>query len=453
MAYYGVSYRGGARNGLGFQRPQPSPDQGGRAPPRRPGRQGAGAGGRRGGGKLADILKDAAEQAAKQWAKDRFARYLWNQFSPWRRAKFTARIAKYLLMDGPPPFDDLIPWREEQPQRFEVVGRPADAFYDCPSVNPPYDAVVADVTTGGSTIPDPWKCLGGQIPKTGDVLPDGAEVSGGSSDYTGAVIIGPGSLWLDGRYRRMTFDLIWRWDWKKGQDGQWLPKGRIRHHAAQKPLYLPSPAPWFTPFPDDAPILQPTPQPRHIPYPKVPGLPDSPWPQGRKTAQPDNRTPPYLPPYADPEAGPGLETDGGGLKPAPPHVFLPPGPGQKEKKGRLRGGPLAAKMIADALGGLMEGADWIDAAWRALPKDKRCKASTPQAKLECLWKNLDHLDMAQFVANALVMEASDRLQGYVGRALAKASRRAGFQPGRGLQTGGAATRYAQQAAADLLKGL
>lgn len=264
-------------------------------------------------------------------------------------------------------------------------------FFDCPAIIPPYTNGVGVATYNTAPpIPAGYRCTPLQVPQT---APNMARRT---------VIVGP----LNPSQTRFDYDVVWVYPpgiTKKVP--QWV--------EAQTPVYVLPPPPYYTADPDAAPIAQPAPFPKPAPYPLIPSRPDSPWPQGYKSAQPSNGNPRPLPPYGDPLAGPAVGTDGGPFRPVPPHVFMPPRKGEKEKKGKA--GPVASAIL-NAVGTPTEAADAIDAVYDAL--GKKCPgAKTPQAKLKCIADNFDTLDVAKAIGNLIANEIEDRAIGTVGKAL------------------------------------
>ena len=104
-------------------------------------------------------------------------------------------------------------------------------------------------------------------------------------------------------------------------------------------------------------------------------------------------------------------------------------------------GTQAMKEIADGFGGIAgEFADGVEAVYNAL--GKKCGSRTPQAKLKCIYDNIDSLDLDKAIKNLAMNAIEDAVIGKIGRGLAKAAREAGFgDPGRGYQAGGAGARY------------
>lgn len=97
----------------------------------------------------------------------------------------------------------------------------------------------------------------------------------------------------------------------------------------------------------------------------------------------------------------------------------PPPPGTREKKVRATTAA-ALGALQSVAHGVTEAIDMVDAVHSALPKSRQAKAqmvggkwynASPQAKLEAIYGNWDHVDMNKAVKNLIVNEVTDRLIG------------------------------------------
>lgn len=395
MSYYGVGYRGGRRGAVGFQAPSPGGPNGPRTP-----------------GTLAP--SPSPSRPRKPFTvKVKFPRKKVRLPSPFRKWMHLDRKLRIIYNEVKRQWPELLPFTPPAQPYWDV--EPGWLYhYDCPVYEPPYPDGTGyksySISQSNPLIPEIYKCLSGQVPA-------------GLKPGHQRIIVGP----LTPAGTRMAYDEIWQYPFTQ-------PPTRLPEWVPPRPAtFVPLPVPYPQVMPDDAPIQQPAPFPIPTFYPMVPSVPDSPWPQGRRTLQPSRDQPGrYVPPYGDPQAGPAVGSDGGDFTPAPPHVNMPPRRGEKEKKGKAT--PLGAALIMGG-GMITESTEAIDAVYQAL--GKKCKgAKTPQAKLQCIAKNWDTLDAGQAIANLIQNEIEDRLIGKFGRALkSQAHIRSPENPHIGWQTG------------------
>lgn len=106
------------------------------------------------------------------------------------------------------------------------------------------------------------------------------------------------------------------------------------------------------------------------------------------------------------------------------HVRQKPGPGVKERKGKMR---TAADLAGDVLGGFSEFGDLVDSFYDALPKQYKAKSYYKGKRIRPSWKkrwnalyqNFDKVDMNEALNNVVKNEVQDQL---IGRASSKANK-------------------------------
>lgn len=353
---------------------------------------------------------------------DHLGRELRKAFNPYRKAKIFYKFSKFYL-------DEI--WQPvEKPKD---AGWEYDEGYSCVSYRrfgPPADECNDGMQVVGRRITSAQKCSTWHY--QAQAIP--------SSSPSNANFFTAGRL-RGGAYGCVRYDheLVIQYPASKP-----TPIAPPRWVLPRPPQFWPS-TPYPQTHPEEAPIGRPG-HPVPTPYPMLPKVPDSPFPQGRKTAQPSGPVPGRVDPVADPGAGPSIEVDPGGIRPGEPHRNAPPGPYDKEKKGKASAGEAAGKAIADKAGQAAEAADAIGAVYDALPErvKQKCKAKTPAQKLKCLYHNAGDIDVAAAAANLAKEKAQDEAFGKAGKALGKASAKNPVwkgSRGRGIQTGGAGRRY------------
>lgn len=454
--FYGVRYRGGGGSGFRDTTGEYTGGGGGRS---RPGNVGAPAAGRPRRNmydglskQLKRDLKKAGEAARRAQREHHFAQQMFKVFNPMRRTKLMLKLIEYTIdRDIPGPLDLFSPHQEEKEGHkeyldFNQTNCHGVCEYPVPAPGGMRYAFYRDLGPCDGEIDQRWVCDPGQLPHgTLEEFPTFTMNGPYGDGYR--LYIGP-SNGLPGALER--FNVTEVWGWKREMDTPpvtiiptFYPE--VEPQPEKQPTYVPAPSPFPYFLPDGLPILQPAPDPVRFPYRVIPYIPrTNPWPQGRVNLEPSTDTwvDPRTPGSTDPGAEPGVETDGGQMVPTGPHQNLPPGRTEKERKRSYSPGQEMLKRLADGLGGTMaEGADYVDAVYDAL--DKKCRgARTPQAKLQCIWKNFDHLNMKKAVENLVWNEVEDRFFGALGKINKKASRRLfPNQRGRGIMTGGAGQRY------------
>ena len=333
MSYYGVAYRPSPQRGGGFQSPtRRSPD---RRPlkPYRPLRTPSPSPGRtpfRFGG-----AKAPAKAFGKRGMANAVARAGWKlPFRAWPGLGWGLLVA------------DLIPWSVFQPET-DIHSILASAGYSqcCTLGIPPNTWQVVP----GNTCRAPGdQCnmaagcgLIGQVPG-GDIATDpihfnaSGQCTVNTDRRTRQLLLGIRTGTTPSRHT-----IVETWAWQAPNRNSIPALDLPLPTPAVIPQYDLPPLPYFTPFPDDAPIGVPVPFPRHIPFPRIPKVPKrSPWPQGREQRQPRYVRPPRVGPRGDPGAEPGVEiTPRPGGRPAPAHEYKPPKPNEREKKGACLRGP------------------------------------------------------------------------------------------------------------------
>lgn len=224
------------------------------------------------------------------------------------------------------------------------------------------------------------------------------------------VCIGPSQL--DGH--RFYIDEVW---WRPLTDPLEIP-----WKLPPKPIFIPLPDPLADPYAD--PYAPPEPVIREVPAPyPTPGRGPRPAPRPKPYESPMIETeirpspgparPPYSPDDPWQDYDPGAQP-----RPVPRpepglHPRLPPPPGDKERKRDIPRG-LAGKLLAKLYDTVTEADDAIDEIYDALPKEKRCKgAKTPQAKVQCIYDNFEHLDLMKAAANLAYNHYEDKLYGRI----------------------------------------
>lgn len=188
------------------------------------------------------------------------------------------------------------------------------------------------------------------------------------------------------------------------------------------------PNPWW-PFPQPQPQpspVEPVPQPQPQPQPSPARPPQvSPpvqvWPPVAPAPRPVPSPGPGVPPGVSPPVG-------NVGRPAPTHRLARPGPGTRERKGRVQSG---GALLTWALNGATESMDLLSAFWWALPgryrsppvwKEDHWVRVTAQEMAADLWRNWRHIDLDQAAHNVVMNELGDRLAGQMGQAGRKAIR-------------------------------
>jgi hypothetical protein len=153
---------------------------------------------------------------------------------------------------------------------------------------------------------------------------------------------------------------------------------------------------------------------------------------------PTTRTPTVI------ETAPGVRPRPG--PPPPAHQAKRPGKRTKEKK-LIMG--LTGK-VAKVVNIFTEGADLVEALHKALPKKYQAKRNTvvdpktgktftvpprPDQQALAMYRNSDKMDWAKALGNVIKMEAGDRFAGSIGKATAKANRKASNATGIRIQIG------------------
>lgn len=176
---------------------------------------------------------------------------------------------------------------------------------------------------------------------------------------------------------------------------------------------------WRGPLPPVRPRPLPPVMPRPL-VPEIPNLPDTP-------TQPD--IPQQPKPRLDYRIDHRIYDDGSldteqSVRQRP--ARKPPRPRTKERK--LRHGGALGVSIRTFANALTEGKDFIDALWKALPKDKRTKPAKGhrtvvlQDKVRDLYNNWLDLDLPRALKNYIENELQDRFYGGVGKLGGKAVR-------------------------------
>lgn len=133
-------------------------------------------------------------------------------------------------------------------------------------------------------------------------------------------------------------------------------------------------------------------------------------PSGRRKPRPGK---PYQVPAVTVEVGSG---NSGHIPPRTGvHNQLPPGPLEREKKGGV-GLRQALGMLSRFYDGVTEANDLVDAIADAIPACRAVKGGMV-SRLNCIYDNLDDLDIAQAVANIAINEAEDKAIGKFHKAL------------------------------------
>lgn len=127
----------------------------------------------------------------------------------------------------------------------------------------------------------------------------------------------------------------------------------------------------------------------------------------------------------------------------PPHVLVPPTEGVKEQKNGMR---LPAP-VARVVGLITEMSDWIEAAYEALPCERRKRPAVGfGAKAKVVYRHWNEVNPAQFVANAILMQAEDKLIGEAAQVEMKGRRRTFKQTGKDIPLSNSRkTKYSQRA--------
>lgn len=131
-----------------------------------------------------------------------------------------------------------------------------------------------------------------------------------------------------------------------------------------------------------------------------------------------------------PGQAPRLALNPGGAR---AHPRVPPGPRERERKGRIGNGPLGA--LNRAVGGITEAMDLVNAIWFALDPSARSRGFVnPAQKAADIWNNPGAIDLKQAVINILLQQATDYAIGRVSRKTASGIAKQGFDfPTTGLQ--------------------
>lgn len=428
--YYGVGYRrGGIR--LGFQGPYP----GRTVPPVRP----------------PAYAPPAPSPGRKPFTIPKFGprppmpvRYIYG--GPLRLYRYAKLVYKVIEYNWP----ELLPWTEGKPGGYDIDGYMTAQGYTkyCDIAVIPPDARYArsGYRCAQSTAKIPQNSCGtplqvpaGPIGSAWTIPKKPCCAFNFQVQHYDEVALGN----FTNNGTRMTFTQIW------GRSTPTRPCKVEEAYEEQIPYTLPRP-PVFLPavdaplpglFPEALPIQKPVSPPLSIPYPLLPLRRDSPWPQGRQTSNGDPQTRAPRPRLTtDPLAGPAVQTDGGALRPAPPHAFVPPRRGDKERKSDPGRAANAVKGFIDGvLGPATEAADVIGAIHDALPKKVQCRKCTPQGQLKAIYDNFDKLDIPQAIINVALNQAQDAAIGYIGKGVKAGSknrpgglRPIGFSTGPGL---------------------
>jgi hypothetical protein len=205
-------------------------------------------------------------------------------------------------------------------------------------------------------------------------------------------------------------------------------------------------ATWHAPFwpavnpmidPMSLPLGQPVSQPSPIPYRALPHRRVNPWRSPVERSTWGHDTAPAIAPRLRPYQVGAINTTitGTAVKTNPNgrHNMLPPGAGEKEKKGSLPGWGAA---LNNAIGHATEALDAIDAVYYALPASIRAAEFAayggymgPQDKLAAIWRNAQHIDPLEVAKNLILNAAQDRAIGKASRTASRGVRNQGLDFG------------------------
>lgn len=231
---------------------------------------------------------------------------------------------------------------------------------------------------------------------------------------------------------------------------QWWPTVDPLVIPPGTPMPMPVPIPWWAipyvppfdplrpndqpergpvPVPRPRPQPQPHPRPEHQPQPRPRPRP-RPFPFPRPRPQPDPEI------FPRPQMRPGtLSTPSAAVQPRlnPRYVpRRPPSRGTKDKKGMM------PRWLMRVLSFATDKAEWIDAAWKALPCEVS-NAYNPKSavgRARVVYRHWDKVDLTEFASNVFWNEVEDRLFAISGR-LSRAINRGPYwdRSGRGFQSG------------------
>lgn len=189
------------------------------------------------------------------------------------------------------------------------------------------------------------------------------------------------------------------------------------------PISIPSPrpAPYSPQAPDVGPRPDPKPRPNPDPFPEP-----NPYPGTAPKPNPNPRTHPGTNPRSstDFDLAPGVR-----VSPRPGHKPRPPGPNTKEGKAGM--GPIASALWR-GMGPLTEANDVLKELYEALPRSikiklyrKNGRQPTAQEKALAIYQNMGDLDLPKALTGILQNHYEDKIIGYFGSQLGKASKASG----------------------------
>lgn len=230
----------------------------------------------------------------------------------------------------------------------------------------------------------------------------------------------------------------------------WVPESPPIPAPGLPPVYVPPWVPWFDPM--QLPIHQPVPAPRPLPWPlRNPAPHEKPAPR-----------PLALPPVG-PSEMPSLDVEPG-APPAPkPHEVRKPEPGEKERKGKLRGpgavqylrameGMMSKWMELDDLANAVyKSLHWKVRRWKGRDGVWRDRDITTAARLQRIADELGTLKFNDLVKNLAAEYATDRLGGVLGELNRQATAGSYYRGARGLQSGGRFTKASWDEALEQLR--
>lgn len=121
----------------------------------------------------------------------------------------------------------------------------------------------------------------------------------------------------------------------------------------------------------------------------------------------------------------GTGNGGVGIRPGPTGARAP---GPKKKQQKINVVAVGGRVWV-LLNMATEAIDFVDAMWKAIPKDDRRKCTTPQCKLRDLWDNMGAIDLSDAVENYLNMQLTDYLSALTGIPTKKLSQQLGHITG------------------------
>lgn len=148
----------------------------------------------------------------------------------------------------------------------------------------------------------------------------------------------------------------------------------------------------------------------------LPVDPFEPFPEWPTVAEPSAQEAPALaPPRLPPYAVAGVQFAPGEKPRAIVHRKLRPGRREREKKGLVIKRGRLAKYAGGVFGAVTEGLDFVNALWKALPKDKRTRGASQKQKVLDVWNNWKHIDIEEATLNVVENQISDRVIGQLNK--------------------------------------